>query len=70
MKQIKKFDELNKASKVRRINNIKRHNEVPAKVDELYNEYTNNGKDEYILYTIRDILLKADLSDKDKQLLI
>lgn len=70
MKQIKKFSELNKASKVRRINNIRRHNEVPDDVNDLYDEYMNNGKDETILYAIRDILLQADLSDIVKQLLI
>lgn len=70
MKQIKKFDELNKASKVRRINNIRRHNEVPDEVNQLYIEYMNNGKDETILYAIRDILLQADLSNVVKRLLI
>lgn len=49
---MKKFDELNKASKVRRINNIRRHNEVPDDVNDLYDEYMNNGKDESLLYIL------------------
>lgn len=70
MKQMKKFDELNKASKVRRLNNIRRHNEVPDEVNQLYIEYMNNGKDETILYIMKEIMLKsANISDDVKQLL-
>lgn len=60
MKQIKKFSELNKASKVRRINNIRRHNEVPAEVDQLYIEYITKGKDESLLYIMKEIMLNSD----------
>lgn len=57
MKQIKKFSELNKASKVRRINKIRRHTNVPGEINELYNEYMNTGKNEGLLFLIREILL-------------
>lgn len=71
MKQIKKFDELNKASKVRRINNIRRHTNVPNEVNELYIEYMNNGKDESLLYIMKKIMLKsANISDDVKILLL
>lgn len=71
MKQIKKFDELNKASKVRRLNNIRRHNEVPDEVNDLYDEYMNNGKDESLLYIMKEIMLKsANISDDVKLLLL
>lgn len=70
MKQIKKFDELNKASKVRRINNIRRHNEVSDEVNQLYIEYMKNGKDESLLCIMKEIMLKsANISDDVKQLL-
>lgn len=71
MKQIKKFSELNKASKVRRINNIRRHNEVPDEVNQLYIAYMTNGKDESLLYIMREIMLKsANISDDVKLLLL
>lgn len=71
MKQMKKFDELNKASKVRRLNNIRRHNEVPAEVDQLYIEYITKGKDESLLYIMKEIMLKsANISDDVKLLLL
>lgn len=71
MKQMKKFDELNKASKVRRLNNIRRHNEVPDEVNDLYDEYMNNGKDESLLYIMKEIMLKsANISDDVKLLLL
>lgn len=68
---MKKFDELNKASKVRRLNNIRRHNEVPDEVNDLYDEYMNNGKDESLLYIMKEIMLKsANISDDVKLLLL
>lgn len=68
---MKKFDELNKASKVRRLNNIRRHNEVPVEVNKLYIEYMNNGKDESLLYIMKETMLKsANISDDVKLLLL
>ncbi len=71
MKQIKRFDELNKASKVRRINNIKRHHAVPAVINELYNEYINSGKEESLLYVMKEIMLNSsNISNDVKKLLL
>ncbi len=70
MRKMKRFADINKAAKVRRLNQIMRLVTVPDKVTKTYNYYNKSGKNEQLLYLMREILLKsAKLPDNLKDLL-
>ena len=67
---MKKFAAINKAAKVRRLNKIKRLMSVPEEYHELYEYYNKKGKNEDLLYLMRELILEQDnLSDEVSKLL-
>lgn len=70
MRKMKRFADINKAAKVRRLNQIMRLVTVPDKVTKIYNYYNKSGKNEQLLYLMREIMLRlAELPDKLKDML-
>lgn len=67
---MKRFADINKAAKVRRLNQIMRLVTVPDKVTKIYNYYNKSGKNEQLLYLMREIMLRlAELPDNLKDML-
>lgn len=70
MRKMKRFADINKAAKVRRLNQIMRLVAVPDKVTKIYNYYNKSGKNEQLLYLMRAIILKSiDLPANIKDML-
>lgn len=70
MRKMKRFADINKAAKVRRLNQIMRLVAVPDKVTKIYNYYNKSGKNEQLLYFMREIMLRsAELPDNLKDML-
>ncbi len=70
MRKMKRFADINKAAKVRRLNQIMRLVTVPDKVTKIYNYYNKSGKNEQLLYLMREIMLRlAELPDNLKDML-
>lgn len=71
MQMMKKFEEINKAVKVRRLNKIKRIMDVPNDYHQLYSFYNKNNKNDELLFIMRKVLLEQkELPDEVKRLLL
>lgn len=67
---MKKFNDINKGSKSRRLNKICRMIDVPKECDDLWDCYNGkNDKNEEYLYMMRDILLNLELPNNINQML-